>query len=393
MPSRRRQELSRHKAALRVGAVIVGSLVTMLGATVSARAEPPLEEKQAQAQAIIAEIQAIDEEVGAAAERWNGANLELDSLTQELAETRRDLVRARRHLAASRARAAERLRDLYVNGEPDSTLEILLGASTLDDVILGLDAVERIASQDASIVREAKTFRGRVLEREEQLTEARREQASIVAQLASEKAAIEARLADRQQLLASVKDEIARIEQAEARRQAELRRQAQLELERQQRAAAVQLEQAARVSDTVEPAPPAPSPRPEPAAPPAPPADASKGARVVAIAMQYLGIPYVWGGASPSQGFDCSGLTMYVFAQIGVSLPHFAAAQYRMGVPVSRDQLQPGDLVFFRGLGHMGMYIGGGNFIHAPRTGDVVKISSLSESYYVANWVGARRVL
>lgn len=384
--------MSRHKAALRVGAVIVGSLVTMLGATVSARAEPPLEEKQAQAQAIIAEIQAIDEEVGAAAERWNGANLELDSLTQELAETRRDLVRARRHLAASRARAAERLRDLYVNGEPDSTLEILLGASTLDDVILGLDAVERIASQDASIVREAKTFRGRVLEREEQLTEARREQASIVAQLASEKAAIEARLADRQQLLASVKDEIARIEQAEARRQAELRRQAQLELERQQRAAAVQLEQAARVSDTVEPAP-APSPRPEPAAPPAPPADASKGARVVAIAMQYLGIPYVWGGASPSQGFDCSGLTMYVFAQIGVSLPHFAAAQYRMGVPVSRDQLQPGDLVFFRGLGHMGMYIGGGNFIHAPRTGDVVKISSLSESYYVANWVGARRVL
>lgn len=392
MPSRRRQELSRHKAALRVGAVIVGSLVTMLGATVSARAEPPLEEKQAQAQAIIAEIQAIDEEVGAAAERWNGANLELDSLTQELAETRRDLVRARRHLAASRARAAERLRDLYVNGEPDSTLEILLGASTLDDVILGLDAVERIASQDARIVREAKTFRGRVLEREEQLTEARREQASIVAQLASEKAAIEARLADRQQLLASVKDEIARIEQAEARRQAELRRQAQLELERQQRAAAVQLEQAARVSDTVQSAP-APSPRPEPAAPPAPPADASKGARVVAIAMQYLGIPYVWGGASPSQGFDCSGLTMYVFAQIGVSLPHFAAAQYRMGVPVSRDQLQPGDLVFFRGLGHMGMYIGGGNFIHAPRTGDVVKISSLSESYYVANWVGARRVL
>lgn len=370
----------------------MGSLVTMLGATVSARAEPPLEEKQAQAQAIIAEIQAIDEEVGAAAERWNGANLELDSLTQELAETRKDLVRARRHLAASRARAAERLRDLYVNGEPDSTLEILLGASTLDDVILGLDAVERIASQDARIVREAKTFRGRVLEREEQLTEARREQASIVAQLASEKAAIEARLADRQQLLASVKDEIARIEQAEARRQAELRRQAQLELERQQRAAAVQLEQAARVSDTVQSAP-APSPRPEPAAPPAPPADASKGARVVAIAMQYLGIPYVWGGASPSQGFDCSGLTMYVFAQIGVSLPHFAAAQYRMGVPVSRDQLQPGDLVFFRGLGHMGMYIGGGNFIHAPRTGDVVKISSLSESYYVANWVGARRVL
>jgi len=109
--------------------------------------------------------------------------------------------------------------------------------------------------------------------------------------------------------------------------------------------------------------------------------------------MRYLGVTYKWGGASPSSGFDCSGLTMYVFAQIGVSLPHYAAAQYGLGRPVSKSELAPGDLVFFRGLGHMGMYIGGGNFIHAPRTGDVVKISSLSEPYRVANWVGARRVL
>jgi len=84
---------------------------------------------------------------------------------------------------------------------------------------------------------------------------------------------------------------------------------------------------------------------------------------------------------------------MDVFNQVGVSLPHYAAAQFGMGTPVSKDQLQPGDLVFFRGLGHMGMYIGGGNMIHAPRTGDVVKISSIHESYYVSNWVGARRVL
>ena len=137
----------------------------------------------------------------------------------------------------------------------------------------------------------------------------------------------------------------------------------------------------------------APTPAAEPVISVGPSADASKGAQVVSIAMQYLGIKYVWGAASPSAGFDCSGLTMYVFAQVGVSLPHYAAAQYGMGVPVSRDQLQPGDLVFFRGLGHMGMYIGGGNMIHAPRTGDVVKISSIYESYYIANWVGARRVL
>jgi cell wall-associated NlpC family hydrolase len=107
------------------------------------------------------------------------------------------------------------------------------------------------------------------------------------------------------------------------------------------------------------------------------------------IALRYLGVPYAWGGASPD-GFDCSGLVLYVYAQIGVSLPHFAAAQYGAGTPVSRDQLQPGDLVFFDALNHVGIYIGSGQFVHAPHTGDVVKISSLAE--YGASYVGARRV-
>jgi cell wall-associated NlpC family hydrolase len=81
-----------------------------------------------------------------------------------------------------------------------------------------------------------------------------------------------------------------------------------------------------------------------------------------------------------------------VYAQVGVSLPHSSYAQWNAGVPVSRDQLEPGDLVFFDGLGHVGIYVGGGQFIHAPQTGDVVKISSLGEGYYAANYVGARRI-
>ena len=112
---------------------------------------------------------------------------------------------------------------------------------------------------------------------------------------------------------------------------------------------------------------------------------------VVGIAMHYLGVPYVWGGSTPS-GFDCSGFVMYVFAQIGVGLPHSSYSQYGMGAPVSMSQLQPGDLVFFAGASHEGIYIGGGQFIHAPHTGDVVKISSLDDSWYAATYVGARRL-
>ena len=379
---------------LRVRGMTVGllAIAVALIAAVSASADP-IKDKRAQAETIMAEIQTIDEEVGAAAERWNGANLELQSLTVQLADTRKDLVRARRLLGASRRRVATRLRDLYVNGAPDSTLEVLLGASSLDDVITRLDATQRIAQQDARIVREATTFRKNVEKREGQLADARARQAVVVQNLAGEKQAIEARLVERQRLLASVKDEIVRLEAEERRRQAELRRQAQLELQRQQRVAAAQaaaaaaaLERASTEGADVSAGTPLGDYTP-------PPADAALGAQVVAIAMQYLGIPYVWGGASPSQGFDCSGLTMYVYAQVGISLPHYAAAQYGYGVPVGRDQLEPGDLVFFRGLGHMGMFIGGGNFIHAPHTGDVVKISSISEPSYVATWVGARRVL
>jgi peptidoglycan DL-endopeptidase CwlO len=110
---------------------------------------------------------------------------------------------------------------------------------------------------------------------------------------------------------------------------------------------------------------------------------------VVGVALSYVGVPYVWGGSTPS-GFDCSGLVMYAYAQLGVSLPHSSYAMWNMGVPVPEDQLQPGDLVFFNGLGHVGLYVGGGYFVHAPHTGTVVQVSPLSSD---STYVGARRIL
>jgi hypothetical protein len=123
--------------------------------------------------------------------------------------------------------------------------------------------------------------------------------------------------------------------------------------------------------------------------------DGSLGSQAVLIAERYLGTPYVWGGASPQSGFDCSGLVTFVYAQLGISLIHYSGAQYHEGTPVPVDQLRPGDLVFFEpgptGPGHVGIYIGGGQFIQAPHTGDVVKISNLFSPAYSRIYVGAVR--
>jgi cell wall-associated NlpC family hydrolase len=199
------------------------------------------------------------------------------------------------------------------------------------------------------------------------LAQAHERQEQIVAAKSAQRAEIESRLAERRRMLSSIRDEIARIRAAEARQQRALAAQVRASLPSEPLVAGNSL------PDGVGANVPA------------------RYGGVVGIAMRYLGVPYRWGGASPSTGFDCSGFTMYVFAQIGVSLPHYTGAQWNMGSPVSRDQLAPGDLVFFNSLGHMGIYVGGNQFIHAPHTGDVVKISSMS-GWYDQRYDGARRL-
>ena len=136
-------------------------------------------------------------------------------------------------------------------------------------------------------------------------------------------------------------------------------------------------------------------PDPKPSAKPTTARSGSIGQQAVDIAKRYLGIKYVYAGASPKKGFDCSGLTMYVYAQLGIQLTHYTGSQFYEGMRVPPSRLLPGDLLFFepssRGPQHEGMYIGNGEFIQAPHTGDVVKISSLSEPQYAFDFVGAVR--
>ncbi len=122
--------------------------------------------------------------------------------------------------------------------------------------------------------------------------------------------------------------------------------------------------------------------------------DTSMGNAILAEAEKYLGVPYVWGGTSPS-GFDCSGLVQYVCNSLGISVNRVAEDQFKNGTPVNKDELQPGDLVFFEQNGyihHVGIYAGDGMMLHAPRTGDVVKYQSIETDYYRSEYAGARRV-
>jgi cell wall-associated NlpC family hydrolase len=112
---------------------------------------------------------------------------------------------------------------------------------------------------------------------------------------------------------------------------------------------------------------------------------------LVQFARRFVGVPYVYGGGSPSTGFDCSGFTRFVYGRFGIVLPHQASQQFAMGQSVPLGSLQPGDLVFFDGLGHVGLYLGGNLFIHAPHTGARVEIDSLS-GWYLATYDGARRL-
>ena len=345
----------------------------LLAASAAHAAPGAVSSKEAQARDVLAQIQGLDANLERAVDSYNLANEKLAGIESDLRENKQELRLAKSNLRHAQTVLNARVVELYTSGGgQDNGLEVLLGATSMDDLIARIDTMNRVSDQSTDVLQQVKTFRAKVKEQRARLQNAHVQQAKLVAQRSAEKASIEGQLASRQQLLSSIKSEIAQMQAAEEQRQAELAAQARARLA--SNGVTVLNASAGAVTQ------PAPVYTPPPA----------KYGGVVGIAMQYLGVPYVYGGASPS-GFDCSGLVMYVFGQIGVSLPHNAAAQYGAGMPVSRDQLQSGDLVFFNGLGHVGIYIGGGQFIHAPHTGDVVKISSLS-GWYSSTYVGARRL-
>ena len=376
------EELETIRVPRRILSALLLGLLAILATAGGATAEPSqVEQQQARAQSVLTQIQQIDSELSHAIEAYNLANVKLDRIQSDLVRNKRHLGLAKQNLGSAEKRLAERVVSLYTSGEDNSTVAVLLGASSLDELLDRIETANRVSDQDATTLGQVIRYRAQVKRERIQLQRARVAQAQIVATKASQKASIESRLRQRQSMLAGIRSEIRRIQAAERRRSLAIAASLQGQTFS---SSASGLGAAGVTPDGAVVAPPA------------------RYGGVVGIAMRYLGVPYRWGGASPS-GFDCSGFTMYVYAQIGVSLPHHAAAQFGYGVPVGRDELQPGDLVFFatgkskNAITHVGLVTDvkakdNIKFIHSSSSLGVVETNLYAE-YYLKRFRGARRVI
>ncbi len=308
-----------------------------------------------------------------AVEQYNQAYARLFDIRTKRSETEAELDQAKADLAAGQEMFDRRLAGIYKSGQGAGLLEVILSSQSFGDLLRTFNSVQIVSEHDATLLAGIKKDRRRVRKAKGTLARQEISQNRVAVALDTKRDEIERSLKERRRTLGEVnadigaqEDELARLAQAQA---------------------------PVRLQEAPAPAPaPITAPAPAPAATLVPAPAGDRAAQVVSFARAQLGKPYVWAAAGPNS-FDCSGLTMYVFAQVGVSLPHSAEAQFNMGTRVSKDQLQPGDLIFGAHggyIGHVGIYIGNDQYINAPQTGDVVKISILSARW---NYVGAVRLL
>jgi peptidoglycan DL-endopeptidase CwlO len=359
MPTARGQACGRARTPR--ASIAIGLLTALLvaSATAGTASADQIHAKKAQAQQAQQRLTQLQNAAEKKVEAYDLAHQRYQNTLNALRNNAAALKVAKANLHAQQQQLADQLTADYKNGSQDA-IAYMLAARSIGDLVDQVQVLQRATGAQKALLTQITKDENEVKDRqallEKQKRQVAKDQRAKAAEANAARAAVNREKAYYANLQASIR-----------------------KLIKQQQAAAAAAAAAQAAQSGIGSAPPTNLPNPP---------TSTLGGQAVAIAERYLGVPYVWGGASPS-GFDCSGLTMYVYGQLGVSLPHNAAAQYDALPHVSESDLEPGDLVFFDGLGHVGIYIGGGEMIHAPHTGTVVQISSLSGggSYY-----GAARV-
>ena len=293
-------------------------------------------QKKAQATQIAAQVTALNTKMEFAVEAYDAASQKLATVQGRIHVNEQQLRIARYNLLVARQLLTQRIVSMYKQNKA-SVLDVLLSTRSFDNLVTEVNAMRQVGQSDSATVSTIQALKKQVSERRVALLAEGQQAKTLVAQRASTKQQIYSDLQSRQTMLRGVQKQIAAV----------------------QAAPQVQSGGGDGGGGTT--------------------STAGAHGSVVSIAARYLGVPYVWGGASPS-GFDCSGLVMYCYAQVGVSLPHNAAMQYADCTPVAQSAAQPGDLVFFGlsagGIHHVGIYVGGGSMIDAPYTGVDVRYDS-----------------
>ncbi len=344
------------RASLVLGLATASAITFLPGGTGLADPQPTLAEVQARADA-------LDLQVDQAVEDYQQAQVALEGLRVRADTAQAEVDRQQQAVTALQAQVGTVVAAAYRSGSAASGLSLLTRSTSPQAYLDRAASLDRLAAERSARLAEVTAARARLAEAVRQANVELAAQQATEQRAAERKSAVEADLAASQALLGSL--------QAQQR--------AQLDAARAARAA----EDAARatVADR------ASRSRPAAAVPTA--AGPVSGGAAIAVKEAYnkLGSLYVWAAAGPST-FDCSGLTSWVWAKAGVSLPHSSRAQYSSGRHVSQDQVQPGDLLYYGSpIHHVGIYVGGGNMISAPHTGDVVKIQPAFRS----DFVGATR--
>ena len=349
--------MARRIKALVLSIILVSLLVFI---TLGTAVADPVQDKKNELDRIKNEVQKIDTRLESVTEQYNMTSVRVQQTQREIAQKEAELASLTAALEQRREILGDRLRELYKSGNAD-VLEVLTESRTVEDLYINVDRAQRIGGEDVSVIASVIGVREQVDAARDELAARKGELDQTASELAGQKATIEGDQQKRKNLVAGVESEINNLMAQEEANQV-----------------------AARNNNRTNPVYPSPT-RAIPNPPPAPP----YAPTVVQIAYQQIGKPYQYAGSGPNV-FDCSGLVMYCYAKVGISLPHSSYMQARCGVQVSYEQLEPGDLVFFHGYGHVGMYVGGGQYIHAPHTGDVVRVANLGAR---RDFCGACRIL